>query len=93
VLAVAEGVVTSVERVEVRGENRYRLALTVAEAAVRVEYANLRAVFVSPGDSFRAGDPIGESAMGFHLAVWSELEGRYVDPGDYLPLDALVDAP
>jgi hypothetical protein len=93
VLAVAQGSVTSVERVEVRGETRYRVFVSIADDAIRVEYVNLRALSVDLADDLRAGDPVGASALGLHIAVWSETEGRYIDPGQVLPLDALPDAP
>jgi murein DD-endopeptidase MepM/ murein hydrolase activator NlpD len=93
VLAVAEGQVASVGQVEVRGEARYRVSLSVAGETIRVEYINLRAASVAPADRLLAGDPVGESALGLHVAVWSEREGRYVDPGEFLPLDALADGP
>jgi murein DD-endopeptidase MepM/ murein hydrolase activator NlpD len=93
VFAVTEGEIDSVGRVVVRGEGRFRVWLAVEGAPLRVEYANLASASVSPGDAVSPGEPIGESALGLHLAIWSEDEGRYVDPGDYLPLESMADAP
>jgi murein DD-endopeptidase MepM/ murein hydrolase activator NlpD len=89
VLAVAEGEVSLLGQVEIRQETRYRVALTVEGGRWRVEYVNLAEAFALPGDRLQAGEPLGLSALGLHVAIWSEDEGRYVDPGRHLPLEAL----
>jgi len=93
VLAAADGEVIGIQQVEVRGQARFRVQVAVDGEGLRLEYANLSRVSASPGDRLNQGETIGVSALGLHLAVWSESEGKYLDPADYLPLEALEAAP
>jgi murein DD-endopeptidase MepM/ murein hydrolase activator NlpD len=86
VYAVQSGRIVRVERVDIGGQDRFRVAIELDSAPLRVEYINLSHALVDEGDTVAAGEEIGLTALGLHLAVWDESQARYVDPGLYLSL-------
>lgn len=80
VRAAAAGVVERVEARRLGGAERVRIHLAVEGGRYVLEYINLTAAAVEPGQAVEQGELLGWSALGLHLGVWDAEAGRFIDP-------------